>query len=56
MKTPRPHRYPQPASKDTATSSQAFVETIEYSRFVEFFAMHVAISATLAVLWTAWYR
>jgi DNA transposition AAA+ family ATPase len=36
MKTPRPHRYPQPASKDTATSSQAFVETIEYSRFVEF--------------------
>jgi hypothetical protein len=36
MKTPRPHRYPQPASKGTATSSQAFVETIEYSRFVEF--------------------
>jgi hypothetical protein len=36
MKTPLPHRYPQPASKGTATSSQAFVETIEYSRFVEF--------------------
>jgi DNA transposition AAA+ family ATPase len=36
MKTPRPHRYPQPASKGTATNSQAFVETIEYSRFVEF--------------------
>ena len=36
MKTPRPHRYPQSASKGTATSSQAFVETIEYSRFVEF--------------------
>lgn len=36
MKTPLPHRYPQPASKGTATSSQAFVETIEYGRFVEF--------------------
>src|ERR1700692_3233871 len=36
MKTPLPHRYPQPDSKGTATSSQAFLETIEYSRFVEF--------------------
>ena len=45
MKTPLPHRYPQPASKGTATSSQAFVETIEYSRFVEF-VMPVATSAT----------
>jgi hypothetical protein len=36
MKTPLPHRYPQPASNGTATSSQAFVEIIEYSRFVEF--------------------
>jgi hypothetical protein len=36
MKTPLPHRYPQPASKDTATSNPAFLETIEYRRFVEF--------------------
>jgi hypothetical protein len=30
------HSYPESASKGTATSSRAFVETIEYSRFVEF--------------------
>ena len=36
MQKQRPHRYPPSASKDTATSDQPFVETIEYSRFVEF--------------------
>jgi len=36
MQTPPSHRYPQPASRGTATSSPAFVETVEYSRFVEF--------------------
>ena len=36
MQTPPSHRYPESASKGTATSSRAFVETIEYSRFVEF--------------------
>src|SRR5271163_804201 len=34
----KPSSYPNPesVSKGTATSSRAFVETIEYSRFVEF--------------------
>jgi hypothetical protein len=33
---PPPYPCPESASKGTATSSRAFVETIEYSRFVEF--------------------
>jgi hypothetical protein len=45
MKTPLPHRYPQPASKGTATSSQAFVETIEYTVLLNF-AMPAGASAT----------
>jgi hypothetical protein len=36
MHKPSSHPYPESASKGTATSSRAFVETIEYSRFVEF--------------------
>jgi hypothetical protein len=32
---PSSYPYPESASKGTATSSRAFVETIEYSRFVE---------------------
>ena len=36
MQKPPSHPYPESASKDTATSSRAFVETIEHSRFVEF--------------------
>jgi DNA polymerase III delta prime subunit len=36
MQMPPPYPCPESASKDTATSSRAFVETIEYSRFVEF--------------------
>jgi hypothetical protein len=36
MQKPPSHSYPESASKDTATSSCAFVETIEHSRFVEF--------------------
>jgi len=36
MQKPPSHPYPKSASKDTATSSRAFVETIEYNRFVEF--------------------
>src|SRR4030088_3206811 len=36
MHKPQPHPYPESASRGTATSSHAFVETIEYSRFVEF--------------------
>jgi hypothetical protein len=36
MQKPPSYPYPEPASKGTATSSRAFVETIEYSRFVEF--------------------
>jgi hypothetical protein len=36
MHKPPSHPYPESASKGTATSSRAFVETIEYSRFVEF--------------------
>jgi hypothetical protein len=33
---PPPHPCPESASKGTATSSRAFVETLEYNRFVEF--------------------
>jgi hypothetical protein len=33
---PPSHSYPESASRGTATSSRAFVETIEHSRFVEF--------------------
>ena len=36
MQKPSSHRYPEFASKDTATSRRAFVETTEHSRFVEF--------------------
>jgi hypothetical protein len=36
MQKPPSHQYPKSASKHTATSSRAFVETIEYNRFVEF--------------------
>ena len=36
MQKPPSYPYPESASKGTATSSRAFVETIEYSRFVEF--------------------
>src|SRR3984885_9147752 len=36
MQMPPPYSCPESASKGTATSSRAFVETIEYSRFVEF--------------------
>lgn len=36
QQTPPSYPYPEFASKGTATSSRAFVETIEYSRFVEF--------------------
>src|SRR3979490_3617499 len=36
MQKPPSYPYPESASKDTATSSRAFVETIEYNRFVEF--------------------
>jgi hypothetical protein len=33
---PPPHPCPESVSKGTATSSRAFVETLEYNRFVEF--------------------
>jgi hypothetical protein len=33
---PPPYPSPEPASRGTATSSRAFVETVEYSRFVDF--------------------
>jgi hypothetical protein len=36
MQKPPPHSHPDFASRGTATSSRAFVETIEHSRFVEF--------------------
>jgi hypothetical protein len=36
MQTPQSYPCPESASKGIATSSRAFVETIEYSRFVEF--------------------
>jgi hypothetical protein len=36
MQTPPFCPRPQSASRDTATSSSAFVETLEYQRFVEF--------------------
>src|ERR1700692_3556883 len=36
MQKPPPHSHPEFASRGTATSSRAFVETIEHSRFVEF--------------------
>lgn len=36
MQTPPFCPRPQSASRDTATSSNAFVETLEYQRFVEF--------------------
>jgi hypothetical protein len=36
MQKPPSYPYPESALKGTATSSCAFVETIEYSRFVEF--------------------
>jgi hypothetical protein len=36
MQMPPSYPSPESASKGTATSSRAFVETIEYSRFVEF--------------------
>jgi hypothetical protein len=36
MQKPPSHSYPESASRGTATSSRAFVETIEHSRFVEF--------------------
>jgi hypothetical protein len=36
MQKPPSHPCPESASTGTATSSRAFVETIEYSRFVEF--------------------
>jgi hypothetical protein len=36
MQKPSSHPYPKSASKGTATNSRAFVETIEYNRFVEF--------------------
>jgi hypothetical protein len=36
MQKPPSYPYPESPSKGTATSSRAFVETIEYSRFVEF--------------------
>jgi hypothetical protein len=36
MQKPPSHSYPEFASRGIATSSRAFVETIEHSRFVEF--------------------
>src|SRR5260370_38198354 len=36
MQKPPSHSHPEFASRDTATSSRAFVETTEHSRFVEF--------------------
>ena len=36
MQIPPSYPFPEYASKGTATSSRAFVETIEYNRFVEF--------------------
>jgi DNA polymerase III delta prime subunit len=36
MQIPPSYPFPESASKGTATSSRAFVETIEYNRFVEF--------------------
>jgi hypothetical protein len=36
MQIPPSYPCPESASKGTATSSRAFVETIEYNRFVEF--------------------
>jgi hypothetical protein len=36
MQKPPSHPYPKSASKGTVTNSRAFVETIEYNRFVEF--------------------
>jgi DNA transposition AAA+ family ATPase len=36
MQKPPSHSHPEFASRGTATSSRAFVETIEHSRFVEF--------------------
>jgi hypothetical protein len=36
MQVPQPHPGQLPASNGTETNSQAFVETIEYRRFVEF--------------------
>ncbi len=36
MQKPPPHPYPESASRGTATSRRAFVETIEHNRFVEF--------------------
>jgi hypothetical protein len=36
MQKPSSYPYPESASKGTATSRRAFVETIEYNRFVEF--------------------
>src|SRR5271170_1175264 len=36
MQKPTSHRNPESASKDIATSSYAFVETIEHRRFIEF--------------------
>src|SRR5271170_7141735 len=35
MQKPTSHRNPESASKDIATSSYAFVETIEHRRFIE---------------------
>jgi AAA domain len=37
MQKPPSHSHPEFASRGTATSSRAFVETIEHSRFVEFY-------------------
>ena len=36
MQKQPPHPHQKSASKDTATSDGAFVETIEHRRFVEF--------------------
>jgi hypothetical protein len=36
MQKPPSHSYPECASRGTATSSRAFVETIEQSGFVKF--------------------
>lgn len=36
MQMPPPHPYPESTSKGTATNSRAFVETLEYNRFIEF--------------------
>ena len=55
MQTPPSHRYPQPASRGTATSSPAFVETVEYSRFVEFCDCLPSLPLHRTLLWTAWY-